>query len=114
MSTDLSVDDFYYLEKTNVLVTTKVTTITSEGGLLSPVWRFLFGAWVQTEVTTILCTENCGQENDLADSLLEYELEQLTLTSGCKELPKWAPSLSNSSLLHKRLLKTKRQEVRLS
>lgn len=61
-------------------ITTRVTITTCQGGLLSPIYRLLFGATVteETIVTSSLCVKEDLFEWELLDEELEEELLALT------------------------------------
>lgn len=77
MELSLGVDDFCWVEVSGleVVCTTETSSTTTEGGILSPVIRFLFGSWVETKVTTTI--RSVDTIPSLSDSLLEAELQQL-------------------------------------
>jgi hypothetical protein len=58
-------------ELTTTTVIVKTTVVTCEGGLLSPLYRLLFGASVVHETSTILETK-LYQKDDLSE--FEWEL----------------------------------------
>jgi hypothetical protein len=64
-------------------ITTKTTTVTCEGGLLSPLYRLLFGSTVVTETEIVnespllQFTQEAEFANELEDWLLLEELNEI-------------------------------------